>query len=128
MIDEPEGPDRLTYKTIGLAMRVHSTLGPGLLERVYQACLSHELTKADLPFSTQVPLPVSYDGIQISTGYRADVIVDNRVVLELKSAEKITPLHEAQLLTYMRLSGCRIGLLINFNVVSLKQGIARRVL
>jgi GxxExxY protein len=118
----------LTHTIIGLAMRVHHRLGPGLLESVYEACLCHEFVQAALPFKRQVPLPVVYDDIQLDCGYLADVIVDAKVILELKSVERILPLHKAQLLTYLRLSACRIGLLINFNTVSLTDGIKRCVL
>jgi GxxExxY protein len=118
----------LTYRIIGLAMRVHRALGPGLLEGVYQRCFCYELTKAEMPFVSQVRLPVRYDGVEIESGYRADIIVRDEVVLELKSVEQFTPLHEAQLLTYLRLSGCKVGLLINFNTVSLTDGIRRRAL
>ena len=118
----------LTYRIIGLAMRVHRALGPGLLEGVYQRCLCHELAKAEIPFAAQVHLPIRYDGIEIESGYRADIVVREEVILELKSVELLSPLHEAQLLTYLRLSGCRVGLLINFNTVSLTDGIRRRML
>ncbi len=118
----------LSHTIIGLAMRVHRRLGPGLLESVYEKCLCHELTRDGTPFRRQVPLPVIYDGVEIECGYIADVVVDEQVILELKSVEHILPVHEAQLLTYLRLSGCPIGLLINFNTVSLTDGIKRRVL
>lgn len=122
-----EGRGDLTYRIIGLAMRVHRRLGPGLLESVYHRCLCHELTQAAIPFAQQVRLPVQYDGIAIPAGYVADVIVDAAVILEIKAVEQFTPLHQAQLLTYLRLSGCRIGLLLNFNTVSLTDGIRRCV-
>jgi GxxExxY protein len=118
----------LTHRIIGLAMRVHRRLGPGLLESVYQKCLCHELDRARISFRRQAPLPVSYDDILLYCGYVADIIVDSQVILELKSVERIPPLHESQLLTYLRLSSCRIGLLINFNTVSLADGIKRCVL
>ncbi len=118
----------LTHTIIGLAMRVHRRLGPGLLESVYEKCLCHEFARTGTPFRRQVPLPVSYDGILIDCGYLADIIVDNQVILELKAVERMLPLHEAQLLTYLRLSACRIGLLINFNTASLTDGIKRCVL
>ena len=118
----------LTYRIIGLAMRVRRALGAGLLEGVYQRCLCHELANAALPFASQVRLPIRYDGIEIESGYRADIVVNNEVILELKSIEQLSPPHEAQLLTYLRLSGYRVGLLINFNTVSLTEGIRRRVL
>jgi GxxExxY protein len=122
----PDGD--LTYRIIGLAMRVHSRLGPGLLESAYHRCLCHELSQADLKFDQQVRLPIRYDGIEIESGYLADIIVRGEVILELKTVEQFHPLHEAQLLTYLRLSSCRVGLLINFNTVSLTDGIRRRVL
>jgi GxxExxY protein len=118
----------LTYRIIGLAMRVHSRLGPGLLESVYHQCLCHELSRADIPFDQQVRLPIRYDDIEIESGYRADIIVRDEVILELKAVEQISPLHEAQLLIYLRLSSCPVGLLINFNTISLTDGIRRRVL
>jgi GxxExxY protein len=122
----PDGD--LTSRIIGLAMRVHSRLGPGLLESAYHRCLCHELSQADLKFDQQVRLPIKYDGIEIESGYLADIIVRGEVILELKTVEQFHPLHEAQLLTYLRLSSCRVGLLINFNTVSLTDGIRRRVL
>jgi GxxExxY protein len=118
----------LTHQIIGLAMRVHSRLGPGLLESVYERCLCHELEQVGLAYARQVELPLKYDGVLLDCGYRADLIVSEVVVLELKSVEQIAPLHEAQLLTYLRLSGCRVGLLLNFNTLSLRDGIRRRVL
>ncbi len=118
----------LTRQIIGLAMRVHSRLGPGLLESVYEKCLCHEFTRSGMPFRRQVPLPVPYDDVQIDCGYLADIIVDDQVILELKSVERMLPLYEAQLLTYLRLSNCHIGLLINFDTVSLTDGIKRCVL
>ena len=118
----------LTHAIIALAMRVHSRLGPGLLESVYEKCLCHELTRADITFRRQVPLPVEYDDVLLDCGYIADIIVASQVILELKSVERVLPLHESQLLTYLRLSTCRIGLLLNFNTVLLKDGIKRCVL
>lgn len=117
-----------TRQIIGLAMRVHHRLGPGLLESVYETCLCHELQRAGIPFRRQVPLSASYDDVRLDCGYIADVVVRDEVVLELKSVERMQPLFEAQLLTYLRLSGCRIGLLINFNTVSLTDGLKRCVL
>ena len=120
--------DRLTHRIIGLAMRVHSNLGPGLLESAYEHCLCHEFDKAALPYTRQVDLPLDYDGTRLDCGYRADLIIAGSVIVELKSVDDILPLHEAQLLTYLRLSKCRIGLLLNFNTLSLKDGIRRRIL
>ena len=107
-------------------MRVHSRLGPGLLESVYHRCLGHELSQAGIPFGQQVRLPIRYD--EIDSDYLADIIVRGEIIPELKTVEQFSPLHEARLLTYLRLSSCRIGLLINFNTVSLMDGIRRRVL
>jgi GxxExxY protein len=118
----------LTYRIIGLAMRVHTRLGPGLLESVYHRCLCHDLSRADIPFEQRVQLPIRYDGIEIDSGYLADIVVRREVILELKAVETLHPLHEAQLLTYLRLSTCRVGLLINFNTISLTDGIRRRVI
>jgi GxxExxY protein len=118
----------LTYRIIGLAMRVHSRLGPGLLESVYHRCLCHELSRADIPFEQQVRLPIRYDGVEIDAGYVVDIVVQGEVILELKAVENLHPLHEAQSLTYLRLSTCRIGLLINFNTAPLTDGIRRRVI
>jgi len=118
----------LTYRIIGLAMQVHRQLGPGLLESVYEKCLCYELTQAAIPFQRQAPLAVHYGDVLLESGCVADIIVDNQVVLELKAVERMLPVHEAQLLTYLRLSECRVGLLINFNTVSLTDGIKRRVL
>ncbi len=123
----PDG-DSLTRRIIGLAMRLHTRLGPGLLENAYEHCLCHEFDQNLLTYARQVDLPLNYDGVLLDCGYRADVIVNGEVILELKSVEHILPLHEAQLLTYLRLSRCRIGLLLNFNTLSLKDGIRRRIL
>ena len=124
--DAPSG--ELTYRIIGLAMRVHRRLGPGLLENVYEKCLCYELAQAEMPFRRQAPIPVHYGDVVLECGYTADIIVDNRVILELKAVEQLLPIHEVQLLTYLRLTACRIGLLMNFNTVSLTDGIRRRVL
>jgi GxxExxY protein len=110
------------------AFKVHRALGPGLLESVYEACLVHELRRRGLDFKTQVHLPVVYEGLTLDTGLRLDILVGNCVVVELKAVDKMTPLFEAQLLTYLKLSGHRVGLLINFNVPLIKNGIKRLVL
>jgi len=112
---------------LGCAIKVHTVLGPGLLESTYEACLIHELAKAGLKADRQVALPVVYDGIQLDAGYRIDVLVASLVVVELKVAERILPLHSAQLLSYLKLSGKRLGYLLNFNVVHMRQGIKRVV-
>ena len=118
----------LTGEIIGAAISVHRELGPGLLESVYQACLCRELGLRQVPFRSQVELPVEYKGCHLDCGYRIDLIVDNRVLVELKSVERLSAIHESQLLTYLRLSRIRVGLLINFNVPILRKGVLRRVL
>ena len=120
--------DPRTSPIIGAAIEVHRQLGPGLLESVYEECLCHELHVRGLEFRRQVDLPVIYKGLKLACGYKLDLIVQNEVVLELKSVDKLHPIHEAQLLTYLRLAEKRVGLLINFNVPQLTQGIIRRVL
>ncbi len=118
----------LTDKIIGAAIEVHRILGPGLLESSYQVCLEHESKLRKILFDRQVDLPLNYKGIDLDAGYRIDFIFDKRVIVEIKAVEKVIPVHEAQLLTYLRLTGIRVGLLINFNVPVLKDGIYRRVL
>ncbi len=118
----------LTWQIIGAAIEVHKHLGPGLLESVYQVALAHELALRHIPFQREVHIPVHYKGQSLDANFRADFIVADRVILELKAIEKLLPIHEAQLLTYMKLASCPIGLLINFNVPVLKEGIIRRVL
>ena len=120
--------EQLTEAIIGSAIEVHRELGPGLLESAYEQCFCHELHLRGLAFQCQIELPVAYKGLKLDCGYRLDVLVDNSVVVELKSIEHILPIHQAQLLTYLRLSGKKVGLLINFNVPVLKNGIVRRVL
>jgi GxxExxY protein len=120
--------DPRTAAIIGAAIEVHRQLGPGLLESAYEQCLCHELHLRGLPFRCQIDLPVSYKGLQLDCGYKIDLIVNDEVIVELKSVEKILPVHEAQLLTYLKLSGKKVGLLINFNSSLLTQGIIRRVL
>jgi GxxExxY protein len=123
-----EGKDPRTSPIIGAAIEVHRNLGPGLLESAYEECLCHELRLRELDFKRQVPLPLLYKGLKLDCGYKLDLIVRDEVILELKAVEKLLPIHEAQLLTYLRLTGKRVGLLINFNVPLLTQGIIRRVL
>ncbi len=120
--------EEITQVILGAAIEVHKTLGPGLLESVYEVCLCHELDLRGLHYVCQVDLPVTYKGRELDCGYRLDMVVEDAVILELKSVEKLLPIHEAQLLTYLRLSGKTVGVLINFNVPVLKQGIVRRVL
>lgn len=109
------------------AFAIHTTLGPGLLESVYETLLSHELHKSGLDVKTQVALPVLYDGLRLENGFRMDLLVENKVVVELKSVEVLLEVHHMQLLTYLKLSGHKLGLLINFNVPSIKSGIFRKV-
>ena len=117
----------LTEKIIGCAIQVHKTLGPGLLESAYEECLRYELELAGLNYEHQKPLPVTYRDKKLDCGYRMDIIVENKVILEIKAVESLLPIHQAQLLTYLRLSGITAGLLINFCVPILKNGIKRMV-
>jgi GxxExxY protein len=117
----------ISGQIVDAAMRVHSALGPGLLESTYETCLLFELHRRDLNAQRQVELPVVYEGTRIDCGYRVDLLVDDAVIVEIKSVESVTPLHHAQLLTYLKLSSRRLGLLINFNVPHLKDGIKRLV-
>jgi len=119
--------NQVTGAVVSSAMHVHSVLGPGLLESCYQACLAHELRKRGYGVATQVGLPVNFDGEKIELGYRIDLIVEGLVIVEVKSVEAIHPVHQAQLLSYMRLSGIGVGLLINFYVTHLRDGIKRMV-
>lgn len=118
----------LTEQIIGACIEVHRALGPGLLESAYEAALCHELKLRGVPFEKQVALPVTYKGTKLDCGYRLDLVVANLVLVELKSVETLERIHEAQLLTYLKLGGYKVGLLINFNVPMLKDGIIRRVL
>jgi GxxExxY protein len=118
----------LTESIIGALIEVHKHVGPGVLESAYEQCLCHELTLRGLSFQRQMDLPVVYKGIKLDCGYRIDLIVEDKVVIELKSVEAILPVHKAQLLTYLKLSGKRIGLLVNFNVPKLIDGLVRMVL
>ncbi|HRG94675.1 MAG TPA: GxxExxY protein [Polyangiaceae bacterium] len=120
--------EELTGVVIGAAIEVHKALGPGLLESAYEECLCCELGLRGVGFARQVELPISYKGASLTCGYRMDLVVADALVVELKAVERVLPLHEAQLLTYLRLSQKRVGLLINFNVPTLKQGIHRKVL
>ncbi len=119
--------NELTREIIGSAMSVHSLLGPGLLESAYRACLCHEFTLRGLAWAQEVPLAVSYKGLTVDVGYRLDLLVESIVVVELKAASKVTEVHEAQLLSYLRLSGRPVGLLINFHVKHLRHGVTRMV-
>lgn len=117
----------LTERIIAAAMEAHRELGPGLLESAYEQCLCHELHLRDLAFTRQIDLPVVYKGTKLDCGYCIDLIVNEQVIVELKAVEKVLPVHEAQLMTYLRLTKLRVGLLINFNVPVLREGIKRRV-
>jgi GxxExxY protein len=120
--------ERVAREIVDSAFKVHQTLGPGLLETVYEVCLTHELTKRGLKCLRQAPVNITYDDLMIEAGLRIDLVVENAVVVELKAVEEMKPLFEAQLLTYLKLSGKRLGFLINFNSPLLKQGIKRMVL
>ena len=121
----PPETDALAAKVVDAIYTVHRNLGPGLLESVYHVCLCHELARRAVPFQSEVALPVVYDGHRIEAGLRLDLLVGDCLIVELKAVEKVSPLHEAQLLTYLRLSGVRLGLLVNFNVLLIKDGIRR---
>ncbi len=118
--------ERITERIIGAAIKVHQSLGPGLLENTYEACLCHELAKLRLKVLRQVAMPVHYDGISLDCGYRLDLLVEDSVVVELKAVDKLDRVHEAQLITYLKLGEFPVGLLINFNTRLLKDGIVRR--
>jgi GxxExxY protein len=121
--------EELTERVIGAAIEVHRALGPGLLESAYEECLCHELHLRGISFERQVPLPVEYKGVKLDCGYRLDLIVEQALVLEIKCLEHILPVHEAQLLTYLKTTGKRVGLILNFNVaVLVRGGIVRKVL
>jgi GxxExxY protein len=120
--------DPLTERVIGLAIEVHRTLGPGLLESAYEDCLCHELRESALEYQRQLALPVSYKSVRLESGFKIDILIQRSLVLELKAVEQILPVHEAQLLTYLKLGGFKTGLLLNFHVAVLKDGIKRMVL
>ncbi len=119
--------DELTGRIIGAGIEIHRQLGPGLLESTYEECLCHELGLLQIPFERQKPLPVVYKDTKLDCGYRLDLVVNERVIVELKTVEELLPIHEAQLLTYLKLSNLPVGLLINFNVPVLVQGVKRLV-
>ena len=119
--------NEVSGQIVNAAMTVHSVLGPGLLESAYEGCLIHELKKRRLAVASQVILPVIYDGVKIDVGYRVDVKVAERVIVEIKAVEKLLPIHQAQLLTYLKLADCKLGLILNFNVLHMKDGITRMV-
>jgi GxxExxY protein len=120
--------DDLSRKVIGLAIEVHRELGPGLLESAYEQCLVHDLAEHGIAFAAQVPLPITYKGTRLDCGYRMDILIEDRLLVELKSVEMLQKIHEAQMLTYMKLAKIPLGLLINFNTTLLKHGIKRFVL
>ena len=124
----PPEVEQATRITIDAAFKVHKTLGPGLLESVYEACLAHELRQRGIQVETQIALPVIYEGLRLEAGLRLDMLVANQLIVELKAVEKMNSLFEAQLLTYLKLTGRRLGLLINFNVPLIKHGIKRIIL
>ena len=117
----------LTERVIGFAITVHHELGPGLLESVYETCLGLELTQAAIPFRRQASIPVSYRGMQLTTSFRADFLICEDLIVEIKAVDRLLLTHEAQLLTYLRMSGCQVGLLLNFNALRLKDGLRRIV-
>jgi GxxExxY protein len=119
--------NQVSGSVVDAAMKVHSALGPGLLEKTYEVCLMHELRKRGLGVASQVGLPVVYDNLRMDVGYRVDLLVEGAVIVEVKAVEAIAPIHQAQLLAYLKLSGKRLGLLINFNALHLKDGIKRLV-
>ncbi len=119
--------NKLSSRIIGAAIEVHKALGPGLLESTYEQCICHEMSLGSLSLERQKPLAVRYKGISLDCGYRLDVVVENTIILELKSCEKIEPIYRAQLLTYLKLSGLKVGLLLNFNVPVMRDGIVRIV-
>jgi len=118
--------NRLTRKVIGLAIEVHRQFGPGLLESAYEECLCFELDQAGVPYARQQKLPLLYKGVELDCRYQMDLVIENRLIVEVKAVDQINPIHEAQLLTYLRLSGLRLGLLLNFKCAMLKDGIRRR--
>ncbi|HUK06509.1 MAG TPA: GxxExxY protein [Stellaceae bacterium] len=118
----------LGKRVIGLGIDVHRALGPGLLESVYEECLCHELKLAGIEFGRQVPLPVIYKRVRLDCGYRLDIVVASEMILEIKAVDRLLPIHDAQILTYLRLSGHKVGLLMNFNAATLKEGLRRLVL
>jgi len=120
--------NKITETVIGAAMAVHRELGPGLLESAYEACLAYELAECGLAVERQKGLSVKYRGVKVDCGYRMDLLVEEKVIVELKAQDRLEPIHKAQLLSYLKLSGCKVGLLINFNVKVLKNGIRRLVL
>lgn len=124
----PEATEKAAKAVLDAAFKVHTSLGPGLLESVYETCLAYELHKRGVLVETQVVLPVVYDGVRVEAGLRLDMLVEKCLIVEIKAVENIVPIHEAQLLTYLKLASIRLGLLINFNTIHLKYGIKRKVI
>ena len=124
---EAQRENQITEIVIGCAIEIHRALGPGLLESAYEECLCYELKEVKLSFKRQVPLPLNYKGVRLDCGYIMDVVVENLIIIELKTVERILPVHEAQLITYLKLSGHSVGLLMNFKVAVMKSGIRRLV-
>jgi len=120
--------EEIFKKILDCSFKVHTALGPGLLESAYEECLTYELKKFGLMVEKQKPLPLVYEGIKLDAGYRVDLLVENRIIVEIKSVDALAEIHMAQILTYLKLSGCRLGLLVNFNVKHLKDGIKRVIL
>ena len=120
--------DELSHEIIGAAIEVHRGLGPGLLESAYRTCLAHELKQRGIAFETEKPVPVRYKGVDLDAGYRIDLLVEKKVVVEVKSVEALAAIHEAQLMTYLRLGGYRLGMLMNFNTLAMRKGIRRIVM
>ena len=125
--EPPVNEEEIGALVVDSAIKVHSALGPGLLESAYRACLAHELEMRGLDVSQEQPLPIRYEGAEISVGYRIDLVLNQKVIVELKAVERLLPIHTAQVLSYLKLSGCKLGFLINFNVLHLKDGIKRVV-
>jgi len=123
-----EGLNKLSYEIIGAAYKVHSALGPGLLESTYEVCLEYELLEKGFKVERQKPLPVIYNNIKLDAGYRIDLLIEGSIIIEIKSIDEIAPIHRAQLMTYLKLTNIKLGLLINFNVTDLKNGINRIVM
>ena len=120
--------NQITYEIIGAAYKVHSSLGPGLLESAYEVCLEYELLKKGFKVERQKPLPVIYEDVKLDAGYRIDLLIEDVVIVELKAVEKIAPIHHAQIMTYLKLSERKLGLLMNFNVTDMKKGIKRIIM
>ena len=126
-MEESARLNQVTKQIIGAAIAVHRALGPGLLESAYETCLVYELTQQGLKVETQMPLPIVYREVKLDCGYRLDLLVEDMVIVKLKSVDRLAPIHTAQLISYLKLSGCKVGLLINFNETLLKNGIVRKV-